>query len=77
MLERSTDPVRLACMTQELYDEPTKVVAQDGKVLLNGPDGLDFAFTPEAAIETGERLLDQGMIATGQERRKRLDHRPR
>jgi hypothetical protein len=64
-------------MGKKLYDEPTKVAAKDGKVLLDGPDGVDVALTPEAAIETGERLIDEGIVAAGQERSKGIDHRPK
>jgi hypothetical protein len=64
-------------MTKELYDEPTKVAAEDGKVLLDGPDGVDVAMTPEAAIETRARLIDEGMVAAGQQRGKAIDHRPK
>jgi hypothetical protein len=64
-------------MTKELYDQPTEVTAKDGKVLLDGPDGVDVALTPDAAIETGERLIDEGVTAAGQQRSKKIDHRPK
>jgi hypothetical protein len=41
----------------ELFDEPTKVTAKDGEVVLDGPDGVDVKLTPEAAAETSDRLL--------------------
>jgi hypothetical protein len=41
----------------ELFDEPTKVTAIDGEVVLDGPDGVDVKLTPEAAAETSDRLL--------------------
>jgi hypothetical protein len=28
-------------MTKELYDKPSEVIADDGKVLVDGPDGFD------------------------------------
>src|SRR5215210_7088984 len=37
--------------TKELFDEPTEIEAVDGKVELDGPDGVDVAMTPEAAEE--------------------------
>jgi len=40
----------------ETYDEPTKVSAKDGVVILDGPDGVDVKLTPEAAQETSNRL---------------------
>jgi hypothetical protein len=41
----------------ELFDEPTKMTAKDGEVVLDGPDGVDVKLTPEAATETSDRLL--------------------
>ena len=64
-------------MTKETYSKPTDVVAEDGRVLLDGPDGVDLALTPEAALETGGRLIDEAAKAAGQEREKKIDHRPK
>jgi hypothetical protein len=61
----------------KLYDEATKVTAEDGEVVLDGPDGVDVALTPEAALETGGRLIDQAAVAAGQKREARIDHRPK
>jgi len=35
-------------------------------VIVDGPDGVAVSLTPEAAIETGERLQDSGVEAAGQ-----------
>jgi hypothetical protein len=51
----------------DLYDEATKVTAEHGKVILDGPDGVDVALTPEAALETSDRLLAAGAMARGQQ----------
>ena len=64
-------------MTKETCSKPTEVVAEDGRVLLDGPDGVDVALTPEAALETGGRLIDGAAKAAGQEREKKIDHRPK
>jgi hypothetical protein len=64
-------------MTKETYSKPSEVTAEDGRVLLDGPDGIDVAMTPEAALETGGRLIDEAARAAGQERSKRIDHRPK
>ncbi|MCW3798194.1 hypothetical protein OMW55_10295 [Sphingomonas sp. BN140010] len=53
-------------MPDETYSKPSDVVAEEGKVLVDGPDHVHFAFTPEAAAETGARLIDQAAIASGQ-----------
>ena len=57
-------------MDDEIYDEPTKVEAEDGKVILDGPDGVDVMMTPEAAEETSERLLWGAAKAQGQKIQK-------
>jgi hypothetical protein len=57
-------------MGEEIYDEPTKVEAEDGKVILDGPDGVDVIMTPEAAEETSERLLWGAAKAQGQKIQK-------
>lgn len=56
----------------KLYDEPTKVSAKDGQVSLDGPDGVDVKLTPEAAVETSERLFEGASNAAGQRKRKEL-----
>ena len=56
----------------ELFDEPTKVSAKDGEVILDGPDGVDVKLTPEAARETSNRLWDGAAKAQGQKRSKKL-----
>lgn len=59
------------------YSKPSDVVAIDGKVLVDGPDSVDVALTPEAAEETGGRLIEQAAKAAGQQREKTIDHRPK
>jgi hypothetical protein len=62
---------------QETYTRPSEVVAEEGRVLVDGPDSVDVAMTPEAAIASGERLIAEGLRANGQQRVKSLDHRPK
>ena len=50
----------------KLFDEPTKVSAKDGEVILDGPDGVDVKLTPAAARETSTRLWDGAAKASGQ-----------
>ena len=50
----------------EVYNEPTTVEAEDGAVILKGPDAVDVRMTPSAAEETSERLLEGAMKARGQ-----------
>ena len=50
----------------KIYDEPTEVDAEDGVVVLKGPDAVDVRMTPDAAEETSERLNTGAMKARGQ-----------
>ena len=52
------------------YPDPSDVTAKDGEVLMDGPDGVDVKLTPEAAIETSDRLLVSATKAQGQRVRK-------
>jgi hypothetical protein len=58
------------------YSEASDVSAAGGAVLLDGPDGVDVALTPEAAEETSERLEKQAVRARGQRRLGRFPHQP-
>ena len=49
-----------------LYDEPSKVEAEDGTVKVDGPDDVHVDLTPEAALETSDRLLAKSQQASGQ-----------
>jgi len=62
---------------RQTYDEPSEVVAEDGRVLVDGPDSVDVALTPEAAEATSNRLLDAAVEAGGQRRLGKVDHRPK
>ena len=43
---------------KEIYEQPSTVTAEEGDVLVKGPDHVDVALTPEAAEETSNRLLE-------------------
>jgi hypothetical protein len=60
-----------------LFDEPSEVKAVDGKVEVDGPDAVDVALTPAAAIETSDRLLRGAFKAGGQKRLKGQPHQPK
>jgi hypothetical protein len=60
----------------ELFDQATKVTAEDGEVVLDGPDGVDVKLTPEAAEETSDSLLEGAMKARGQRVLKDDPHHP-
>lgn len=47
-------------------DQPLDVDAADGCVVMTGPGEMEVRFTPNAAEETSERLLEAAMKARGQ-----------
>lgn len=53
-------------MESKAHDTPSDISAQDGEVMVDGPGGLAYSFTPEAAAETSERLLGGAAEAQGQ-----------
>jgi len=71
--ERPRRHLRLRYMgDDELYDEATEVRAQNGEVLLDGPDGVDVKVTPEAAEQTAGNLVVGAAKARNQRRQKHL-----
>jgi hypothetical protein len=55
-------------MTHEkTWSEPSEVAAEEGEVIVDGPDGVAVSLTPEAALETSDRLLKGGLAARGQQ----------
>ena len=44
---------------------PADVAAEEGEVLVEGPGGVAYSFTPDAALETSDRLLHGRMQARG------------
>lgn len=50
----------------KVYDEPSEVSAEDGEVVVDGPDAVAVSLTPGAAIETSNRLFQAGVTARGQ-----------
>jgi hypothetical protein len=45
-----------AMTAKPAFDQPSKTLAIDGEVVVDGPDGVGHSFTPAAARETGARL---------------------
>ena len=39
------------------HDEPSEVAAEQGDVILEGPDGVAVTLTPDAAEETARRMI--------------------
>ena len=64
-------------MTEDdVYEEPSKICADDGAVSLDGPDSVDVKLTPEAAEQTADRLIEEAVRARGQRRLKNIPHKP-
>ena len=40
------------------YSEPSDVGVEEGQVIVDGPDGVAVTFMPDAARETGHRMID-------------------
>ena len=58
-----------------IYEQPSDVRAEEGDVLVKGPDNVDVGLTPEAAEETSNRLLEGAMKARGQRHLRQYPHR--
>lgn len=55
-------------MSERMHAESGKSVAEEGLVLLDGPDGVAVSLTPEAAEETGQELIRAANEARQQSR---------
>lgn len=49
--------MRFRLMDGLIHSDPSETDAEEGIVFIDGPDGVAIALTPEAAIETSDRLL--------------------
>jgi len=43
-------------MSNKPHDTPTKATAEQGEVMLDGPEGLAMSFTPHAAAKSAAAL---------------------
>jgi hypothetical protein len=48
------------------YPEASEVNAEEGKVIVEGPDGVAVTLTPDAAEETARRLISAAADARRQ-----------
>ena len=62
---------------KKIYHQPSSVTAEDGDVLVRGPDHVDVIMDPDAAEETSNRLLEGSMKARGQRHLSGYTHRAR
>lgn len=64
-------------MAKQTYDTPSDVAAEQGEVIVDGPDGVAVSLTPEAAAETSDRLLHAANHAAGQRLATRMTEEER
>ena len=50
----------------QVHAQPSDVIAEEGKVIVEGPNGVAITFVPDAAEETGRRLLQAAADARAQ-----------
>lgn len=60
---------------RKIYHQPSSVSVKEGDVLVEGPDDVDVALSPEAAEETSNRLLEGSMKARGERHLRHYPHR--
>ncbi len=53
--------------TQHAQTKAGSVSTENGQVMLDGPDGVAVAMTPDAAAETGRRLIAAAAEASAQQ----------
>jgi hypothetical protein len=56
-------------MDKEIHDQPSEISAEQGEVMVDGPDGVAVSLTPDAAAETSQRLL----FGAAQARRQKVE----
>jgi len=57
-------------MENKPHATPSEVTAEEGEVQVDGPDGVAISFTPDAAVETSDRLFRGAAEAKGQKARR-------
>jgi hypothetical protein len=50
-----------------VQSQPGTASAEDGLVILDGPDGVAVTMTPDAARRTGHSLIEAADVASGQD----------
>jgi hypothetical protein len=66
---------RREIMGSKVADTPAEVTAEGGDVRVVGPDGIRYSFSPDAAVETSDRLLRGGVQAQGQRMQEEVRRR--
>ena len=50
----------------EIHNDPSEVTAEEGIVMVDGPDGVAVSLTPDATERTSRRLAEGSKTARGQ-----------
>ncbi|MFA6112859.1 MAG: hypothetical protein WC729_02685 [Sphingomonas sp.] len=59
-------------MSIKVHDIPTTVTAEEGEVMLDGPDGLAVSFTPDAASKSANAMAaaaNEAQLQSSREKR--------
>jgi hypothetical protein len=78
-MERGAAKAVLWLMDSQIHKSPSDVTAEEGVVMIDGPDGVAVSLSPDAAAETSHRLLLGAAEAAGQQvaaRKKREGAQP-
>lgn len=59
--------------TRTPHKTASEVTAEEGEVIIDGPDGVALSMTPEAAEETAKRLQESARLAAEQRQEKKQD----
>ena len=62
---------------RRVSDEAISVTSEEGEVIIDGPGGIVVSLTPEAALETADRLERHAVIAAGQRRVREMSKQGR
>jgi hypothetical protein len=73
----SVDPNLWRSGVGRTYDEASEVGSEDGEVTVSGPDVVAVSLAPEAAAETGDRLIGAAAEAHDQNLRTAMRKRDR
>lgn len=57
-------------MSARPHDTPTTATAEEGEVMLDGPDGLAISMTPKAASHSADALAAAAREADAQQKAK-------
>ncbi|MDQ2879504.1 MAG: hypothetical protein M3R41_10575 [Pseudomonadota bacterium] len=61
-------------MPRQAHDTPTHATAEEGEVMLDGPDGVAVSLTPDAAHRSAKAIAEAASAAASQS--KRPDKKP-